>query len=97
MKEIKLNQNDLKLVSMLSNATTTYDKYIVMLKNDFGYNLSKSELSKVMKVSQQTIDRRIKEAINLPSYLKSGDGSRASYIFPVVSVAEYLVNTIKVK
>jgi predicted DNA-binding transcriptional regulator AlpA len=91
------NDSDIKLFISLSNTPHKLDKYIVMLKNDFGYNLTKSELAQLLKKSEQTIDRRIKEGLNLPNYHRSGDGAKASYIFPIVEVAEYLANrTIKV-
>lgn len=95
MNEIKLSEKDLKLAISLSMAPTKFDKYIVLLKNDFGYTLTKSDLAKVIKKSEQTIDRRIKEGINLPNYHRSGDGSKASYFFSIVDVAEFLVNSIK--
>ena len=95
MDEIQIAPDGIKLAMSLSMAPTKYDKYIVLLKNDFGYNLSKSDLATVLKKSEQTIDRRIKEASNIPNYLKSGEGKKASYIWPVVEVAEFLCQTIK--
>ncbi|MGE4444907.1 MAG: hypothetical protein AB7E37_08070 [Candidatus Altimarinota bacterium] len=96
MNENTLNSEDLNLAMALSMAPTKFDKYIVLLKNDYGYNLSKAELAKVIKRSEQTIDRRIKEGMNIPNYHRTSDGTKASYLFPIVDVAEYLVNTIKV-
>ena len=97
MNEKLLNHNDLQLSILLSNAPTKFDKYIVLLKNDYGYNLSKSQLASLLDISEQTIDRRIKDACNIPQYLRSGTGTRASYLFPIIEVAEYLTNkTIKV-
>lgn len=96
MDEIKLDENDLKLALSLSITPTKYDKYIVLLKNDFGYNLTKSEFAGIIKKSEQTVDRRIKEGINIPNYIRSGKGEKASYIFPITDVAEYLISTIKV-
>ncbi|MDY0321294.1 MAG: hypothetical protein RBR23_06110 [Arcobacteraceae bacterium] len=94
MDETKLTENDLRLVMSLAMAPTKFDKYIVLLKNDFGYNLTKSELAKVIKKSEQTIDRRIKEGMNLPNYHRSSEGLKASYIFPIIEVAEYLANNM---
>lgn len=91
-----LNERDKHLVMSLSMAPTKFDKYIVLLKNDYGYSLTKSQLAEVIKKSEQTIDRRIKDGMNLPNYHRSGEGYKASYIFPIIDVAEYLVNTIKV-
>ena len=86
----------MKLAMSLSMSPTKFDKYVVLLKNDYGYNLSKSQLAIVLDVSQQTIERRIKEASNIPEYIRSGKGKKASYIFPIIEVASYLCNTIKV-
>ena len=96
MDEIKLSENDLKLALSLSMAPTKFDKYVVLLKNDYGYNLTKSELAKVLDKSVQTIDRRIKEGVNIPEYLKSSEGKKSSYIVPICEVALYLTNTVKV-
>ena len=90
------NKNDLETASIISNCENDYDKYIVLLKNEYGYNLTKNELSKVLKISEQTIDRRIKECTNIPSYMRSSNSEKASYLFPISSVAAFLVNTIKV-
>ncbi len=95
VKDPKLNEDDLQLAMTLSMAPSKYDKYIVLLKNDYGYTLSKSELAIVMEQSEQTISRRIKESTNIPNYIKSGEGVKASYIWPIVEVAEFLCNTIK--
>lgn len=96
MNEEKLNKNDLELAFSLSMAPTKFDKYIILLKKDFGYTITKSQLAIILDKSEQTIDRRIKESCNIPSYIRSGEGERASYIFPIIEVAEYLSNnTIK--
>ena len=95
LDEIKLNERDLKLITELSLARTKYDKYIVLLKKDFGYSVTKSQLAEILIKSEQTIDRRIKDACNIPNYIRSGEGSKASYIFPIIEVAEYLSRTVK--
>ena len=91
-----LNKNDFETASIISNCQNDYDKYIVLLKKEYGYNLTKNELAKVLKISEQTIDRRIKDCTNIPSYSRSSNSEKASYLFPITSVATYLVNTIKV-
>ena len=96
MDESKLSENDMRLAMSLSMAPTKFDKYIILLKNDYGYNLSKSQLAMVLDVSEQTIDRRIQEASNIPEYIRSGKGKKANYFFPIIEVASYLFNTIKV-
>ncbi|MFA7022292.1 hypothetical protein AAW30_01869 [Arcobacter porcinus] len=91
-----LEERDLKLLVELSNVSSKYDKYIVMLKRDYGYTLTKSQLARVINVSEQTITRRIEEGLNVPKYLRSGDGPKSSYIFPITEVADYLSNCIKI-
>ena len=34
--------------------------------------------------------------MNIPAYKKSGEGSKASYIFPITEVAKFLCSTIKI-
>lgn len=97
MNEKKFSERDLRFTHLLSAATTNFDKYVILLKHNYGFSLTKSNLAEVLHKSEQTIDRRIKEGSNIPEYIKSGEGSRASYIFPIGCVAEYLVNTIKVR
>lgn len=56
----------------------------------------KKELAYELNVSEQTIDRRIKEGIGIPNYIRSGNGSKATYLFPITEVAKFLERTIKV-
>lgn len=95
MYEIKLNENDLELALLLSRALTKFDKYVVLLKKDFGYSITKAQLAIILDKSEQTIDRRIKESCNIPNFIRSGEGKKASYIFPIIEVAQFLSNTIK--
>ena len=95
LDEKKLELGDLKLAAELSLAKTKFDKYIVLLKKDYGYSMTKSQFADIIIKSEQTVDRRIKEACNIPNYIRSGEGEKASYIFPIIEVAEYLTNTIK--
>jgi Fic family protein len=88
-------KNDNDMLTKLSSANNK-EKLILLLKDEYGYQLSKEDLSIVLGISTQTIDRRIKEGLNIPEYTRSGKGSKASYLFPITSVADYLVNTIKV-
>lgn len=98
---MKLNINnmtddELKLASSLSQAPDKLDKYLVLLFIVYGFTLSKKELAEVLKKAEITIERRIKEGVNIPSYLKSSEGEKSSYIFPLYEVALYLTNTVKV-
>lgn len=96
MDENLLTKSDKQLIMSLSIAPSKFDKYIILLKKDFGYNLSKSKLAILLDISEQTIDRRIKEGINIPNFIRSGEGKKASYIFPIIEVAQFLSNTVKI-
>jgi len=96
MDESKLNEDDIKLIISLSTAKNDIDKYLILLKKDYGYNLSKQNLAQVLNKSEQTIDRGIKEGCNVPQYIRSSEGKKASYIFPIHEVAEYLCDTIEI-
>jgi len=93
MKKIRIDEN---MVTLLSAAKKNVEKYILLLKVEYGFQLTKAQLAVVLGISCQTIDRRIKEGMNIPNYHRSSNGKNASYIFPIVEVAEYLSNTIKV-
>ncbi|MCF6172898.1 MAG: hypothetical protein L3J44_03850 [Campylobacteraceae bacterium] len=63
----------------------------ISLKNDFGYTLSREELSKVLRISLSTIDRRIKlGGVGLPPLKRTGKSVKNRVIFPVEGVAKYL-------
>lgn len=96
MLKVKLNEEEIYAVKCISLAQSDFDKYIILLNKRYGYGLTKDDLATVLKVSTQTIDRRIKENRNIPAYKKSGDGTKASYIFTIVEVAKYLCLTIKI-
>lgn len=91
-----MSDEELKLTMALSKASTIIDKYMALLFIMYGLILSKKDLSVVLKKSEQTIDRRIKEGTNIPQYLKSSEGKKSSYMFPTYEVAKYLSMTIKV-
>lgn len=92
----KLGEEDLQLILKISCATTALDKYIVLLRHDFGYSLSKKDLAKVLNQSEQTIGRRIKDSYDIPGYKKSTEGKKASYIFTIYEVAKYLSNSVEI-
>ena len=91
----KLNDDELKLATTLSNATNKIDKYMVLLYFIYGLSLTKKEFAEVIKKAEITIERRIKAGTNVPGYIKSSDGDKSSYIFPIYEVSEYISNTIK--
>lgn len=97
MKNKIFDNEEYNLSIKLNQVNNDLDKYIILLKKEYGYSLSKKELSKVLKISTQTIDRRLKESTNIPKYYKTGKGSKSSYAFPIVEVAKFLTeNTIEI-
>ena len=96
MSQVNLNEAEILTIKSLSFAKNYFDKYIVLLNKKYGYSLTKQDLSVVLNISIQTIDRRIKENMNIPAYKKSGEGIKASYIFPITEVAKFLCSTIKI-
>lgn len=96
MEKMFFSNIDLELIIQLTLTKSDYEKYLIMLKREYGYSLSKKELSIVLRISVQTIDRRLKEGYDLPNYMRSGDGKRASYYWPVTSVARYLTELVEV-
>ena len=95
MNENNLTKKDLEAAMLLSAASTKVDRYIILLKKEYGFTLTKANLANVLSKSEQTLDRRIREKMNIPAYIKSGEGKKASFIFPIQEVAEYLCGTIK--
>jgi Fic family protein len=92
----KLTEDELMLASSLSKASSPVEKYMVLLFFLYGLTLTRKELGKVLKLSDQSIERRIKEGLNIPEYIKSSKGKKSSYFFTIYSVAEYLSNTVKI-
>ena len=89
--KIKKGQK-LKQIQQLNNNIEEVELITKLLLQEYGYNLSKNELSCVLRISKQTIDRRIKDHSNIPQYKRSGNGTKSIYLFPVVSVANFIVN-----
>lgn len=86
MKEI----NSSSTINRLTSHDNAIDKYVLLLSNKYGLTLTKAELAEVINKSEQTIDRRLKEGIGIPQFIRSGRGKKASYIFPIYEVAKYL-------
>ncbi|QKJ22317.1 hypothetical protein [Poseidonibacter lekithochrous] len=92
----KLTKEELEISGYLSRSNNNVDKYTTLLFFKYGITLTKKELAEVLKKSEQTIDRRIKECSDIPAYKRSGIGKNASYIFPIVEVSKYLSKTVKI-
>ena len=62
----------------------------------YGFNLTKKELSQVLKVSVSSINNYIVKGEGIPEYVKVGTGKNGKVLFPIVNVVDYMSNTIKV-
>lgn len=94
MNNINLNDEDMKTLKSMSLLNNDVDKYMLLLNKKYGYSLTKEEVAFVLRVSTQTVDRRIKENMNIPAYQRTGGGKKASYSFPISNVAKHLCTTI---
>ena len=94
MKNINLTNEDVDTLKGMSFIKNDADKYMLLLNKKYGYSLTKEELAVVLRVSTQTVDRRIKENMNIPAYQRTGGGKKASYLFPISNVAKHLCRTI---
>lgn len=96
MKKLLLEEDIKAVIVQISLVDKNIDKNLLLLQLEYGFTLTKTELAKVLKISEQTIDRRIKESRNIPKFLRSSDSKKASYIFPTIYVAEYLERTVEI-
>ena len=69
-------------------------KYLLGKYNKLALN--KEELSHELGVSVSAINNCIVKGYGLPSHKKLGYQSNARVVFPVIFIAEYLSNTVKV-
>lgn len=67
-----------------------------LLVSEYGFNLTKIELSKVLKVSVSSINNYIVKGEGIPEYVKVGTGKNGKVLFPIVNVVDYLSNTVSV-
>ena len=75
-----------------------FNLYFESLKSEYKtLMLSKKELSKVLGISESTINLYLSKSVNLPDYKKMTDGKNSRVMFPLTNVAKYLTeNIIKV-
>ncbi len=62
-----------------------------------GYSLmvSKKDYAKIIGCSLSTIDNYIREGYGCPNYKKLGTAKNAKVLFSLISVANYLAQTVK--
>ena len=58
--------------------------------------LTKKELAHELSVSVSSINNYIAQNTGIPEYSKVGEAKNGTVLFPIICVAEYLSNTIKV-
>lgn len=58
--------------------------------------LNKEELSRELGISVSALNNCIVQGYGLPEYKKLGNAKNARVIFPIVCIAEYLSNTVKI-
>ena len=58
--------------------------------------LTKKELAHELSLSVSSINNYIGQGYGLPEYRKIGKAKNGTVVFPIICVAEYISNTIKV-
>ena len=72
-----------------------YKEYLeILLKKYNKVILNRHEMSEELGISPSTLDNRIKRGEGIPKYKESADTSRATYIFPIVEVAKFMVEDL---
>ena len=72
-----------------------FNLYFESLKSEYKtLMLTKKELSKVLGISESTINSYLSKNINLPDYKKMADGKNSRVMFPLMNVAKYLTENI---
>ncbi|MGJ0330065.1 hypothetical protein [Aliarcobacter cryaerophilus] len=79
---------------MLFNAENKIDKkyYVDHLIKKYGkLGLTRQETAKELGISLSFLDKLLREGIGLPTYRKIGRSKKPRVIFPVDSVAEFMM------
>ena len=72
-----------------------FNLYFESLKSEYKtLMLTKKELSKVLGISESTINSYLSKNINLPDYKKMADGKNSRVMFPLVNVAQFLTEDV---
>ena len=72
-----------------------FNLYFEFLKSEYKtLMLTKKELSKVLGISESTINLYISKNTNLPDYKKMADGKNSRVMFPLINVAQFLTEDI---
>ncbi|QKF65171.1 hypothetical protein [Campylobacter corcagiensis] len=71
-----------------------FEKTLQSLERQFPkrYSLNRKETASVLGIAVSTLDIRIKEGRDVPTYQKIGSAKNSRLIFTLVSIAEYLTN-----
>lgn len=55
-------------------------------------SLNRRETAKALGIAVSTLDLRIKDGRDLPSFIKMGSAKNSRLVFTLTSIAEYLTN-----
>lgn len=67
------------------------------LRETYGKSgLSKVELANELGLGLSTVSKMMADGMGIPNYRKIGEAKNARVIFPLIDVAEFLSDTIKV-
>lgn len=58
--------------------------------------LNKKELAYELGVSESAINNYICQGVAIPEYRKIGNAKNARVVFPIINIASYLSNTVRV-
>ena len=73
------------------------DKMVELLHKTHGKSvLTKTETAKELGIGISTLTKRMSDGINLPQYIKPDGANNTNVGFPILEVAKYLSQTIKV-
>jgi len=58
----------------------------------FKQTLDRKQTAEAIGIGLSTLDLRIKDGRKLPRYIKIGDAKNSRIVFPLLSIAEFLIN-----
>lgn len=73
---------------------TYFEQTLKSLERQFPkkMSLSRKETARALGIAVSTLDLRIKDGRDLPSFIKVGSAKNSRLVFTLTSIAEYLTN-----
>lgn len=73
---------------------TYFEQTLKSLERQFPkkMSLNRKETAKALGIAVSTLDLRIKDDRDLPSFIKLGSAKNSRLVFTLISIAEYLTN-----